>query len=274
MNEQTQDIEIDLLLEAMFRKYGYDFRNYARASIERRILHQLSKSGLSNISEMQGRLLADKEFFKRMLLDLSINVTEMFRDASFYVAFREKVVPYLRAHPFIRIWIAGCATGEEVYSMAIVLQEEGLFDQTRIYATDINEEVLQIAKEGVYSLENIQEYTLNYQKAGGQKAFSDYYTAHQDTAVITPSLKTHVVFASHNLVHDAKFNEMHLISCRNVMIYFNQTLKDRVLKLFHESLCPLGLLCLGSKESVQFSAYENQFDPLIKDEKIYKKKGF
>jgi chemotaxis protein methyltransferase CheR len=273
MNTRPQDVEIDLFLEAVRREYGYDFRDYARASLERRIMHRLSLSGFNSVSEMQERLLHDRGLFGALLQDLSISVTEMFRDASFFLAFRNEVVPYLRAYPFVRIWIAGCATGEEVYSTAIALQEEGLYERTRIYATDISEEVLQKAREGIYSLEKIKEYTHNYQKAGGRTAFSEYYTAHYNAAVMASFLRANVVFSSHNLVSDAIFNEMHLISCRNVMIYFNKKLQNRVLRLFHQSLCPAGLLCLGSKESIQFTAYAEDFEPLIADERIYTKKG-
>lgn len=273
MNTTPRDAEIDLLLEAVLKKYGYDFRDYARASLERRIMHRLSLSGFTSISEMQQHIIRDRPLFSELLQDFSISVTEMFRDASFFLAFRNEVVPYLRAYPFIRIWIAGCATGEEVYSMAIALQEEGLYERTRLYATDICEEVLRKAREGIYSMERIKEYTYNYQKAGGRRAFSDYYTAHYNAAVMASSLRENVVFSSHNLVSDALFNEMHLISCRNVMIYFNKKLQNRVLRLFHESLCPGGLLCLGSKESMQFTAYADCFSPLIADERIYTKKA-
>ncbi|MCK5543913.1 MAG: protein-glutamate O-methyltransferase CheR [Desulfobulbaceae bacterium] len=273
MNVHTQDIEIDLLLDAMAEKYGYDFRNYARASVKRRIHHRMALSGLRTISEMRERMLDDQNFFLAMLGDFSINVTEMFRDASFYLAFRKEVVPRLMVYPFIRIWIAGCATGEEVYSMAIALHEEGLYERTRIYATDINENALQKAGEGIYSIKEIKEYTFNYQKAGGRKSFSNYYTAHYNAAMMAPFLRKNIVFSNHNLVSDARFNEMHLISCRNVMIYFNKKLRDRVLGLFHESLCHAGILCLGNKESIRFTRYTDDFEPVVENEKIYRKKG-
>lgn len=271
-NTENERIEIKLLLEAICLKYGYDFRNYAKASIKRRILHRLQLSGLKTISEMQYKILSDKQFFEILLQDLSINVTEMFRDFSFYQALRKKVIPTLEAKPFMKVWHAGCATGEEVYSMAIVLKEEGMYEKTRIYATDFSEEVLKKAKEGIYPIDRMKAYTHNYKKAGGQASFADYYTARYDHAIMENSLKGNIVFADHNLATDGVFGEMDLILCRNVLIYFTRDLQDRVFKLFRDSLYPGGFLCLGSKESIRFSEYSDDFEDVVKKERIYRKK--
>jgi len=271
-NVENENIEIQLLLEAIHLKYGYDFRDYSRASVKRRILHRLNLSRLTNLSEMQHRVLYDLEFFERLLLDLSINVTEMFRDPSFYQALRKEVIPILKTYPFIKVWHAGCATGEEAYSMAILLKEEGLYERAQIYATDFNDVVLQKAKEGIYPVENIKEYTSNYQRSGGKDSFVDYYTAKHNSIIMDRSLKKNIVFANHNLETDGVFGEMNLILCRNVLIYFNKDLQNRVLKLFYDSLGRHGILCLGSKENIRFSACADRFDDLVKDAKIYRKK--
>lgn len=269
---EVEEIEIDLLLEALFRRYGYDFRHYAKASITRRIRHLLEKSGHSRTSEMIPELLYDKSFFEKIVYDFSITVTEMFRDPGFYRAIREKVIPYLKTYPFIKIWHAGCATGEEVYSIAIVLKEEGLYDRATIFATDFNNAALAKGKEGIYSLENIKQYTLNYQDAGGTSSFSEYYHAQYDSVIMDQSLKKNITFANHNLVTDNTFSEMHLILCRNVLIYFNKTLQDRVLRLFHDSLIHGGFLCLGTKESIQFADVAEAYERTDKKHKIYQKK--
>ena len=269
---ENEDIEIKLLLEAVFLKYGYDFRNYAKASIKRRIKQRQMLSNLSSISEMQHRILNEKSFFETLLLDFSINVTEMYRDPSFYQALREKVIPILKTYPFINIWHAGCSTGEEVYSMAIFLKEEGLLDKTMIYATDINDTVLKKAKEGIYPIERIKEYTCNYQKAGGHQSFANYYTAKYNAVIIKKSLKKNMIFAQHNLATDSEFGEMNLIMCRNVLIYFDDDLENRVYGLFNNSLVRQGFLCLGSKESVAFSKYAKYFEEFVPKEKIYRKK--
>ena len=269
----TQDLEIQLLLEAIYLKYGYDFRDYARASVKRRIMHRMNLAGLKNLAAMQHKILYESDFFERLLLDLSINVTEMFRDPPFYQALRTEVIPILKTYPFVKIWHAGCSTGEEAYSMAILLREESLYERAQIYATDFNDIVLQRAKEGIYPVESVKEYTLNYQRAGGKAAFVDYYTAHHHSIILDRSLKKNIVFANHNLETDGVFGEMHLILCRNVMIYFNRELQDRVIHLFHESLCRHGILGLGSKESIRFSAHAKYFDDLVADEKIYRKRN-
>ena len=270
-NSENINIEIKLFLEAIFQKYGYDFRNYSLAHIKRRILHRLSVSHIGSISIMQDRVLRDPDFLQQILLDFSINVTEMFRDPEFYKAIRKEVVPLLKTYPFIKIWHAGCSTGEEVYSMAILLQEEGLLERTQIYATDFNQKVLKSAKEGIYSVENIKEYTQNYLRAGGKESFSDYYTAHYDRVMMNKDLCENVLFAHHNLVTDSVFSEVNMVICRNVLIYFERVLQNRVVGLFKDSLISGGILCLGSKESLQFNEHAQFFSPLVGKEKIYRK---
>ena len=269
---ETQKIEIDLLIEALYRKYGYDFRNYSQAHVRRRILHRFAMSGLESISEMQHKVLTSKAFLSQLLHDLSINVTEMFRDPHFFLAVREKVVPLLQTYPFIKIWHAGCSTGEEIYSMAILLKEEGLLSRSQIYATDINATVLEKAKSGIVPINSVKQYTANYQKAGGTCSFADYYNARYDSAKLDKSLREKIVFADHNLVTDGVFGEMNMIVCRNVMIYFNKNLQERVYKLFLESLCHGGFLCIGTKENIQFSKYADSFEIVAKKDRIYKKK--
>jgi len=268
---ESQNIELNLLLEAIYQKYGYDFRDYARASVKRRVQHRLAKSGLPNIADLLHKILYDEQFFGEFLMDLSINVTEMFRDAHFYLALRTVILPMLRDYRYLKIWHAGCATGEEVYSMAILLKEEGLYDRAQIYATDMNEVVLKNAKEGIFSMHQLKEYTANYQKAGGREAFSNYYSAHYDHVVMDKSLKENVLFSDHNLATDGVFGEMHVILCRNVLIYFNRELQNRVLGLFLESLSEGGYLCLGAKESVRLSKHSNAFEDIVREEKIYRK---
>jgi chemotaxis protein methyltransferase CheR len=264
-------IEIELLLEGIFRHYGFDFRSYAYASIRRRLWKRIEEEGLSSVSALQEKVLHDPAMMEKLLLDLSINVTAMFRDPGFYQTFREHVVPLLRTYPFIRIWHAGCSTGEEVYSMAILLREEGLYERARIYATDINEVVLQRAKAGIFPLERMQEYTDNYIKAGGTRSFSEYYTAKYDGALFSPALTRNIVFSQHNLVTDRSFSEFHVIFCRNVLIYFDKTLQNRVHTLFYDSLVMFGVLALGSKESLKFSQYEPCYEKLSPTEKLYRK---
>jgi len=270
--EDIEKIELNLFLEALFQRYGYDFRHYAEASVRRRVRHLLAKSGYSRISEMIPRLLLDEAFSQTAIHDFSITVTEMFRDPRFYCSIRQNVVPYLKTYPFIKVWLAGCATGEEVYSLAILLEEEGLYDRATIFATDLNEAVLEKAKEGIYALKDIRQYTTNYQKAGGARPFADYYHAQYESAIMDQSLKRNVTFASHNLVTDGVFGEMHLIFCRNVLIYFDKTLQNRVLGLFAESLNYGGFLCLGSKETLQFSDVAERFKVIDEREKIYQKR--
>jgi chemotaxis protein methyltransferase CheR len=266
-----ESIEIDLLLEAIFRRYGYDFRSYARASIERRIKLFLSSSGCSSISELIPHILRDKEFFSRLVRYFSVSVTEMFRDPSVYRALREKVVPLLKTWPHIKIWLAGCATGEEVYSLAIILKEEGLYDRATIYATDFSDEALEHAREGIYDPAKLQEATRNYQQAGGKRSFSEYYLARYDAAAMDAALRERVVFSGHNLAMDGVFGEMHLILCRNVLIYFNRDLQNRALHLFTDSLVHGGYLCLGTKETLQFTDVSHCYDAVDSKARIYKK---
>ena len=264
-------IEIELLLEGIYRHYGFDFRSYAYASIRRRLWKRIHAEGLETMTALQERVLHEPEMMEKLLLDLSINVTAMFRDPDFYRAFRQHVIPLLRTYPFIRLWHAGCATGEEVYSMAILLMEEGLYERSRIYATDINEVVLKKAKEGIFPLDRMQEYTENYIASGGKRAFSDYYTAKYDGALFSPALTKNVVFSQHNLVTDRSFSEFNVILCRNVLIYFDKSLQEKVLQLFYDSLPMFGILGLGSKESLRSSPQEESYEQLNGRQKIYRK---
>lgn len=270
---ELEALEIQLLLEGLFRYYGFDFRDYALASLKRRIWNTIRAEKLSSVSGLQEKVLHDPACLERFLLGLSVNVTAMFRDPSFYLAFRSKVVPLLRTYPFIRIWHAGCSTGEEVYSMAILMEEEGLYHRCRIYATDMNELVLRKAKAGIFSLELMQAYTQHYLRAGGKKSFSEYYTAAYENAIFRSSLKENIIFSQHNLATDGSFNEFNVIFCRNVMIYFNQTLQERVHKLLYESLSRFGVLGLGRQESLKFTPHEQHYEALDKREKLYRRIG-
>jgi len=265
-------MEISSLLEALYQKYGYDFRQYSKAHIKRRISNRMVLSRLEDVSQVQTKILNDEVFAHELLQDLSITVTEMFRDQDFYRSLRENVIPVLRTYPFTKIWHAGSATGEEAYSMAIILQEEGLYDRTIIYATDFNQRALNIAKEGIYSNSLMKEYSINYQMSGGKKSFSDYYTSKYDNVIMNQSLKKNIVWANHNLVTDAVFGEVHLILCRNVLIYFDTNLQNTVQKLFYDSLIDGGILCLGSKEGLRFTDFFEKYTELDKKQKIFKKK--
>lgn len=271
-NVEIGQIEVDLLLEAVYRRWGYDFRSYARASIERRIRQFLSGTDCASVSEAISKLLHDKEFFSRLARYFSISVTEMFRDPLVYRAVRENVVPLLRTWPHFKVWHAGCATGEEVYSLAIVLKEEGVYDRATIYATDFNDEALERAREGVYEFDKIQEATRNYQQAGGKASFSEYYHGRYGAAAMDAALKDRIVFSTHNLASDAAFGEMHLVFCRNVLIYFNRELQNRALGLFTESLVHGGFLCLGTKEDLRFTDVNSRYEVVDAKAKIYKKK--
>ena len=266
------DLEISLLLEAIYQKYGYDFRQYSEAHIRRRIMNRLAMSGLEGISQLQSMVLKDKIVASHILQDLSITVTEMFRDPGFYKSLRENVIPILKTYPFIKIWHAGCATGEEAYSMAIIMQEEGLYDRTTIYATDFNQLALNKAKEGIFSNKMIKEYTLNYQLSGGKESLSSYYTSNYGNVIMNQSLKKNIVWANHNLVTDSVFAEVHLILCRNVLIYFEKDLQNKVQKLFYNSLINGGILCLGSKEGLRFTDFFEEYNEVDKKQKIFKKK--
>jgi chemotaxis protein methyltransferase CheR len=265
-------LEIELLLEGVYRHYGYDFRQYAFSSLRRRLRKRLEAEGLSTFSQLQDRVLHDPTALEGMLRDMSVNVTGMFRDPTFFLALRQKVVPLLRTYPFVRIWHAGCASGEEVYATAIMLEEEGLYDRSRIYATDLNVHALDRAKAGIFPLARMREYTASYQQAGGLRSFSEYYTANYDAALFDSRLRRNVLFAQHNLATDTSFSEFNLIFCRNVLIYFDRNLKARALKLFADSFAPLGLLCLGRRESLRFTDVEHDYDEIDAKERIYRRR--
>jgi chemotaxis protein methyltransferase CheR len=266
-----EQLDLELLLEGIYRHYGFDFREYAPASLKRRVWRRVHAERLDTIAGLLEKVLHDAVCMERLLLDLSINVTSMFRDPTFYVAFREQVVPLLRTYPFTRIWVAGCSTGEEVYSLAILLTEEELYARTRIYATDINEVVLERARAGVFPLDRMREYTDNYIRAGGRRSFSEYYLAKYEGALFDRRLTDNVVWAQHNLVQDRAFQQFNAILCRNVMIYFDRPLQNRVHKLFYESLERFGILCLGHKESVRFMEFESCYEELDPQEKLYRR---
>jgi len=272
MNEyEIRDIELNLLLEALYQRYGYDFRSYARASIDRRVRSFLVTAGCASISALIPMIMHDETVFSRLAQALSITVTEMFRDPFVYRAMRQQVIPILRTWPHIKVWHAGCATGEEVYSVAILLHEEGLYERSIIYATDFNDEALARARDGIYELDRMREFTKSYQEAGGRNSFSDYYHARYNSAVISPRLKSNITFANHNLAADGVFGEMHLVICRNVLIYFNGDLKNRALKLFSDSLVNGGFLCIGTKEDLQFSSVASGFSVVDQKARIYKR---
>ena len=269
--DDVEAIEMRLLVEAVYQRFGHDFRDYSQASLKRRLLHARQQMGMRTLSALQERVLHEPRMMEQLLLDLSINVTAMYRDPGFYLAFREQVIPTLRTYPFVRIWHAGCSTGEEVYSMAILLEEEGLYDRARVYATDINELVLQKARSGIFPLDRMQEYTENYINAGGKRSFSEYYMAKYDGALFSPALLRNIVFSQHNLVTDRSFAEFTVILCRNVLIYFDRDLQSRVHGLFYDSLVRFGVLGLGSKETLKFSEYEDRYAPISVAEKLYRK---
>ncbi len=267
-----EEIELELLLEAIFKRYGYDFRNYSKASMKRRVKLFMAKTNLKKISEVTTQLLYNETFFQALIQNFSIPVTEMFRDPDVYVSLRENVLPFLKTYPFVKIWHAGCASGEEVYSLAILLHEEGLYDRTTIYATDFNEDMLQRAKQGIYPLGEIKTFIDNYNKSGGTASLADYFEAHYDSVIMSQSLKKNITFARHNLAVDSVFGEMNLILCRNVLIYFDRNLQDHVLHLFDKSLIRGGFLGLGKKETIQFSTVSPSYDAIDQERKIYRKK--
>lgn len=267
----VEDVEFKLLLEGVYERYGFDFREYAPASLKRRIYKHAQDEKLTTISGVLDSILHNTSSMERLLRTLSVDVTSMFRDPSFFLALRANLFPILKTEPLVRIWVAGCASGEEVYSVAIALQEEGLLEKSRIYATDMNSSLLDEANAGVYSMAAMREFTDNYIKAGGKKSFSEYYTAKYDNAIMNASLKRNLVWANHNLATDASFNEFHLILCRNVMIYFNASLQERVHQLLYDSLPFGGFLGLGSKESLSLTNLESQYDVVDEKEKLYRK---
>ncbi|EQM80023.1 protein-glutamate O-methyltransferase CheR [Pseudomonas stutzeri] len=271
MPDRNQAIELKLLIEAIYLRYSYDFRDYSGASLKRRILLALKQLQCDSISELQRKILYEPQVFMELLQYLTIPVSEMFRDPSYFLALREQVVPVLRTYPSLKVWIAGCSTGEEVYSMAILLKEEGLLDRTILYATDINPRSLEQARRGIFDIGDMRQYTENYQRAGGKHSLSNYYTAAYDSAIMDKSLKDKVTFADHSLATDSVFAETQLISCRNVLIYFNKPLQDRAFGLFHDSLCHRGFLGLGSKETVELSGYAGRYEAFDKQERIFRK---
>lgn len=267
--DKESDLELDLFLEAIYRKYGYDFRLYSRASMKRRIKLQMERLKLNNICELIHVVLYNEKEFSDILSQMTVNVTEMFRDPDFYRAFRSHVVPALKTHPSLKIWHAGCSTGEEVYSMAILLKEAGLYERCYIYATDIDHHALDKAKKGIYDIDEMARYSQNYRDAGGLSSLSDYYTARYDSVIMDGSLKKNIIFANHDLVTDRSFAEMQVILCRNVVIYFNNQLQNRVYRLFTDSLDVSGFLCLGTKESIRFSESEPFYSVLDEKFRIY-----
>ncbi|MGF1908164.1 protein-glutamate O-methyltransferase CheR [Vibrio kasasachensis] len=272
INLDDEQLEIQLFLEAIYLKYGYDFREYSVAHTRRRLEYRRALEGMSNYSEMQHKVIYEPRFFEQILLDLSINVTEMFRDPWFYKKVRQVVFPHLKTYPFVKVWHAGCSAGQEVYSMSILLEEEGMTDRTQLYATDFNEAILEKAQKGIYPMDLVRQYTTNYQASGGTNSFSDYYTADYDHVIMQNRLRERVLFTPHNLATDGVFGEMNVIFCRNVLIYFNRELQNKVFQLFYDSLVPGGFLCLGSKESLRFADIANKFELVCEREKIYRKR--
>ncbi len=268
---EVEDVELDLLLQAIYRQYHYDFRQYARASLRRRVQSACDRFACSSVSQLQDRVLEDAALFSRLLQFLTIQVSDMFRDAGFFRTLRQSVTPLLRTYPSIKVWVAGCSTGEEVYSLAILLHETGLAGRAVVYATDINEEALRRAEVGVYPVERVAQFSKNYLAAGGTGSLSDYYTAAFGAARFDKSLRANVVFADHSLATDGVFSETHLITCRNVLIYFDRELQDRAIGLFGESLCRGGFLGLGARETLAFSSQGAAFVELSRAERIYRK---
>jgi chemotaxis protein methyltransferase CheR len=269
--DSLEDIEIGLLLDGLHHVHGFDFREYSRASIKRRIVELMLAEKLETVSAFQDRILHDSACLDRFLLGLSVHATAMFRDPTFYLTFREKVVPLLRTYPTVQIWVAGCSTGEEVYSLAILLEEERLYPRCRIYATDISQAVLRKARDGIFPLAAMRDYTTNYHQAGGTHEFSDYYTAQYDNVIFSAALKNNIVFSEHNLATDGSFNEFQVILCRNVMIYFNKDLQARVHNLLYDSLSMFGVFGLGNKESLKFTPRAAFYEHLNENDKLYRK---
>jgi len=266
------ELEMQLLLEAIYRHYHYDFRSYAGASLRRRLRVALERFECRTLSQLQGRMLHEPDLFRALLDYLTVQVSDLFRDPAYFRALRERVVPHLRTYPSLKVWIAGCSTGEEVYSLAILLREEGLLERTLIYATDINPQALHRAEAGVYEMERLAGFTENHRRSGARSSLSDYYTAAYGRAVFDRSLKKHIVFSDHSLSTDSVFAEVHLVSCRNVLIYFNRELQDRAIGLFREALCRRGFLGIGSRESLRFSAHADAFEDVSRDDRVFRKR--
>jgi chemotaxis protein methyltransferase CheR len=268
---ELEAIEVRLLLEAIHARYGYDLRQYAPTSMRRRVMAALASSGLSNLGDLQHKVLTDPLFFAAVMDSLTVRVTELFRDPSFHRSFRQQVLPVLRTYPLFKIWHAGCASGEEVYATAIILHEAGIYDRAQIYATDLSHEALEQARQGIYPARQLERFAANYQQAGGAAALSAYYTEAYERIAMRESLRRNVVFFQHNLVSDHVFGEMNVIVCRNVLIYFGPELKGRVLDKFDESLCPRGFLCLGSSEQLAPSSSRSAFGEFVREERIYRR---
>lgn len=269
--DESEAIELDLLLDGIYRRYGYDFRNYSKSSLKRRLEKCLHEENLESLSGLLARVLHDPACMERVIENLSVDVTAMFRDPQFWRAFKEKVCPLLYTYPHVRIWIAGCATGEEVYSLAILLHEDGLLEKSTLYATDINGKALARAKDGIFPLRSMKDYSANYIEAGLAGSFSDYFTAKYNNAIMNQDLRNKIVWAQHNLVTDVSFNEFNVILCRNVMIYFNRTLQARVHDLIYDSLARSGIIGIGLREMLKFTSHENDYEPVAEDVRLYRK---
>ncbi|HET7794984.1 MAG TPA: protein-glutamate O-methyltransferase CheR [Rhizobacter sp.] len=273
MPHRNFDIELRLLVDAIYLKYHYDFRGYATASLKRRLSSAMARFGCQTLSQLQDQLLHDAAVFPALLDYLTVQVSEMFRDPGYFKTLRDEVVPLLRTYPSLKVWVAGCSAGEEVYSLAILLREEGLLERTLLYATDINPQALKKAEAGVYELAHIAQFTRNHQRSGARSSLSDHYTAAYGRAVFDKSLRKHIVFSDHSLATDSVFAEVQLVSCRNVLIYFDRTLQDRAVGLFREALVRKGFLGLGAKESLRFSAHREGFDEFSPAERIYRRRS-
>jgi chemotaxis protein methyltransferase CheR len=267
------DLEFRLIIDAIYHLYHYDFRGYSGASLRRRMKSAMARFGCRSLSQLQDRVVHEREVFAGLLDYLTVQVSEMFRDPGYFRALRERVVPVLRTYPSLKIWVAGCSAGEEAYSLAILLREEGLLAKSLIYATDINPHTLAKAEAGIFDLDRVAGFTMNHQASGASSSLSDHYTAAYGRAVFDKALKEHIVFSDHSLATDSAFAELHLVSCRNVLIYFNRELQDRALGLFHESLCRQGFLGIGAKETLRFSSQADGFDPFVASERIYRKRS-
>jgi chemotaxis protein methyltransferase CheR len=266
------DIELGLLLEAVYQKYQHDFRHYALASLRRRISQAMEHFGVKSLSQLQDRVLREPATFAEMLQYFTVQVSEMFRDPSYFLALRDKVVPMLATYPFVKVWVAGCSTGEEAWSLAILLHEAGLLERTLVYATDINPGALAQAQSGIYPLARMAQFSKSYLEAGGMASLSDYYTAAYGNAILDKSLRSQIVFSDHSLATDSVFSEVELVSCRNVLIYFDRALQERAIGLFHDSLAPRGFLGIGSKETLRFTRHADAFEEYVQGERIYRKR--
>lgn len=271
--DKTEEIELRLLLDAIHQRYHYDFRGYSVASLTRRLRHARERFGCRSLSQLQDRVLHEPEVLPELLSYLTVQVSELFRDPAYFRAIREQVVPHLRTYPSLKVWVAGCSAGEEVYSLAILFREEGLEDRTMFYGTDINPEAIKRAEAGLYDIDRLPLFTQNHRLSGGKSSLSDYYTAAYGSAVFDKSLRRRAVFSDHSLATDAVFAEVHFVSCRNVLIYFDRELQDRAVGLFTESLVRKGFLGLGAKESLRFNAHAGAFTEFARDERLYQKRG-